>query len=191
MKKQIMTRVYSIDDRQIIIDELTNGTVGIIPTDTVYGLVALASNPSAVDMIYQIKQREYSKPPVILISNIKQLDILGIELTPYIQSIINQYWSGPNSLILPIVESKQAEMAYLHRGHNSLAVRLGNSELVNSLCDVVGPIASSSANTSGQEVITNIDDIVLNVSWVVDGGIMPNKSSNIFLIESDSITQIR
>src|SRR3990167_5451083 len=77
---------------------LTEGSVGVLKTDTLYGLVARADNKQAVERIYDIKQRDDSKPLIVLISNISQL---YDPLPESIDETVNGLWPGKNSIVLP------------------------------------------------------------------------------------------
>ena len=63
-----------------IIKILENGGVGVIPTDTLYGLVAQALNKQAVSRVYRLKQRSVHKPFIILISSYEDLAVFGIKM---------------------------------------------------------------------------------------------------------------
>ena len=68
-----------------IIKILKEGGIGVLPTDTIYGLVGLALNKKTVDRIYRVRKREKTKPFIILISNVKDLELFNIK--------IKQSWS--------------------------------------------------------------------------------------------------
>ena len=74
------------------------GTVGVIPTDTIYGVVARAADQEAVDRLYQLKKREH-KPGTIVAANIEQLVNLGIKRR-YLKAV-EHLWPGPLSVEIP------------------------------------------------------------------------------------------
>ena len=197
-----MTKIYT---KLAEVESLINqNQVGIILTDTVYGIVCHAQNPECVERIYEIKKRDLNKPPIIIISNLEQIKEFGIELNASLELIIKQYWPGSNSLIFELKKpASQKKFEYLHRGTNSLAIRLPeylrNLELLD-LVNRTGPLATSSANLHGEPTITQISDLkteVINkINFIVDSGKCDNHSSNIFKIECDTkndylITKIR
>ena len=142
-----MTKIYT---KLAEVESLINqNQVGIILTDTVYGIVCHAQNPECVERIYEIKKRDLNKPPIIIISNLEQIKEFGIELNASLELIIKQYWPGSNSLIFELKKpASQKKFEYLHRGTNSLAIRLPeylrNLELLD-LVNQTGPLATSSA----------------------------------------------
>jgi len=66
-----------------IIKILKEGGIGVLPTDTIYGLVGSALNKETVEMIYKIRKREKTKPFIILISSPKDLKIFEIKIKPF------------------------------------------------------------------------------------------------------------
>src|SRR5665213_2242664 len=85
--------------------------VGVIPTDTVYGIVARAADHEAVARLYKLKKRE-GKPGTIIAADIDQLVELGIKRR-YLKAV-EQFWPGALSVNIP---STDPELAYLHLGH--------------------------------------------------------------------------
>lgn len=125
---------------------LVNGKVGVIPTDTLYGIVASATNESAVRRVYALKKRASTKPCIILISSIGDLKIFGIELTEQQKSIVNTYWPGPVSIVLSCGDDVPE---YLHGGTHTLAFRLPDGEKLIALLRESGPLIAPSANPEG------------------------------------------
>src|SRR5262249_701078 len=117
--------------------------VGVIPTDTVYGLVARAADKAAVERLYKLKSREH-KPGTIIAASIEQLVDLGIKRR-YLKAV-EQFWPGAVSVIIPC----GPELEYLHQGLQSLAVRIPGDESVHDLLAQTGPLVTSSANQPGE-----------------------------------------
>lgn len=92
---------------------LLSGHVGIVPTDTIYGISCLANSTENVEKIYAIKQRDFDKPFIILLDSLESLKNFSIIPTPIESEMLKKYWPGPVSIILD-VEKKEFE--YLHRG---------------------------------------------------------------------------
>lgn len=145
---------------------LTSGHVGIIPTDTVYGLAASAANEAAVTRFYSLKNRE-KKPGTLIAASIAQLETLGI--TKESLSLAVPYWPGSLSVVLPY-----ADRAYLTQGVGSLAIRVVADPSVQELLVSTGPLITSSANLPGQPESKTIQEAWEyfgdNVDFYVDGG---------------------
>ena len=134
-----------------------------MPTDTIYGIVGLADSPEVIERIYQIKDREHTKPFVVLISDYSQLESLGVDLTEEQKTYLETVWPGPTSVIIPTTE-----MEYLHRGLNSLAIRLPNTKWLKEIVDKTGPIIATSANIAGEPYIHDLTKITDLLSDKVD-----------------------
>src|SRR3989344_4954201 len=83
-----------------IIKILKRGGIGVLPTDTLYGLVGLALNKKTVELIYKVRKRNPKKPLIILISSLKDLELFGIRLSSPTKKILNKLWPGKVSIIL-------------------------------------------------------------------------------------------
>lgn len=150
---------------------IASGGVGVIPTDTIYGLVATVFDVAAVERIYRLKGRQPDKPFVIIIGDFSDLTKLGIDLTLEQIDQASKYWPGPNSLILPCPNHA---LAYLHRGTHSLAVRLPAHDALREFLRQTGPLVATSANPSGQEPAATIGQaracFGYRVDFYLDGG---------------------
>jgi L-threonylcarbamoyladenylate synthase len=121
---------------------LQNGGVGVLATDTLYGLVGSALDAAAVERIYQLKRRQPDKPCIVLISDMQDLELFKIAAHPE----LDQQWPGPVSVVVACV-SEQA--AHLHRGTQTLALRLPDNEPLRKLLRQTGPLIAPSANPEG------------------------------------------
>lgn len=134
-----------------------------MPTDTIYGIVGLANNPEVIERIYQIKDRQHTKPFVVLISDYPQLESLGIHLINEQRSYLETIWPSPTSVVIPT-----DSMEYLHRGKDSLAVRMPNLDWLKEIIDQTGPIVATSANIAGEEYSHDLNHIEKKFSTLVD-----------------------
>jgi tRNA threonylcarbamoyl adenosine modification protein (Sua5/YciO/YrdC/YwlC family) len=168
---------------------LQPGAVGVIPTDTVYGLVARAADPVAVARLYALKDREH-KPGTIIAASIDQLVTLGIKRR-YVTSIAD-FWPGAVSVIIPC----GAEMDYLKLGQDGLAVRLPKGENLQKLLLGTGPLLTTSANLPAEPTSKTIAEAKQyfgdRVDFYVDGGdLSANLPSTIIRVIDDAIEIVR
>jgi tRNA threonylcarbamoyl adenosine modification protein (Sua5/YciO/YrdC/YwlC family) len=169
---------------------LLDGKIGVIPTDTVYGLVVCANKPEAVDRLFsEVKPRD-KKPGTIIASSIDQLVELGLKRR-YLTAV-EQYWPGAISIEIPISDG----LEYLHRGHQFLAVRIPDDDKLRGLLDNTGPLMTTSANSPGEPVALNIeqaiDEFKDKVDFYVDGGSLKDKlPSTVIRINDDAIEVLR
>lgn len=146
---------------------LRNGGVGVMPTDTVYGVVAKATNKEAVERLYALKQRE-RKPGTIIASSTEQCISLGIP-EEYLRKV-EKYWPNSLSVVLPLT----GEFAYIHQGVGTVAVRVVADENLRAILEQTGPLVTSSANHPGKPGSVNVEEawdyFKDTVDFYVDGG---------------------
>ncbi|MFA5934407.1 MAG: L-threonylcarbamoyladenylate synthase [Candidatus Paceibacterota bacterium] len=175
---------------QKYIDILKNNGVGVIPTDTIYGIACSVFNKDALDRIFEIKGRDENKPPVVIISDIKELDIFGIKLIDKVKKFIDKYWPGKVSIIFQI----SAEYSYLDKGRG-LAIRLVNDPKIKVFLEKTGPLATSSANTQGLLPAKNIEEAKKyfgeKVDFYYDIGELVSEPSTLVKIDGDKIEVLR
>jgi len=135
-------------DYQKAIKILKNNGVVVLPTDTLYGLVASVDSKKAIEKIYEIKERDKSKALIVLISSLKDLEKFGINLP-----LLRGSGRRPRgSVFLPevsvLLSCKTTKWKHIHRGTKEIAFRMigeKNKELFN-LLKKVGPVVAPSAN---------------------------------------------
>lgn len=169
---------------------LRPGTIGVIPTDTVYGLVARAADPAAVARLYKLKSRD-NKPGTVIAANLEQLESLGLKHR-YLKAV-EQFWPGAVSVVIPV---SNPELKYLHQGKMSLAVRLPNDKKLQKLLRQTGPLLTSSANLPGQPVSTTITQAKAvfgkQADFYEDGGDLSSRQpSTIIRVVDDAIEILR
>ena len=136
-----------------IIKILKDGGVGVMPTDTLYGLLGLATNKTTVERIYKIRKRRPDKPFIILISSLTDLKLFNIKIDSATQDILKKVWPGQVSVVLPCLSAK---WLYLHRGTKSLAFRLPNKKSLQEILAKTGPLVAPSVNPEGLPPAKNI-----------------------------------
>ena len=175
---------------------LLAGKIGVIPTDTIYGLVGQALNKKTVERIYAVRKRNPSKPMIVLISHIDNLKLFGVDANEKLKNTLSQFWPGEVSIILPIDDSSYLEkLSYLHRGTKTLAFRLPNNKALAKWLDQTGPLVAPSANLEGLPSATTIDEAKNYfgnfVDFYLDGGKIESPSSKLIKIENGKIIELR
>jgi L-threonylcarbamoyladenylate synthase len=171
------------------IELLLTGGVGVLPTDTVYGLVARAADPTAVARLYVLKHREH-KPGTLIAASVEQLVGLGIKKR-YLTAV-EQWWPNPLSVVIPTGE----ELGYLHLGLDSLAIRIPKDAAFIQTLERTGPLLSSSANHPGEQPADTVDEAYAffgdSVDFYVDGGDLSGRPpSTVIRIVDDAIEVLR
>jgi L-threonylcarbamoyladenylate synthase len=151
---------------ETVIPALNNGSVGVMPTDTVYGLVARAQDKTAVERLYALKSRE-QKPGTLIAASVQQLVDLDVP-TEELKKV-EKWWPGSLSAVL-IMRGND----YLHQGVGDIAMRVIADPALCELLEKTGPLLTSSANQPGEPGATTIDEAWQyfgdSVDFYVDGG---------------------
>ena len=170
-----------------IISRLRSGQVGVMPSDTVYGLMCVARDPNAVAQLYRLKQRD-SKPGTLIGASTEQFIELGLAEEDLI--LAQHYWPGPVSVVVPGSTTSE----YLHQGKDSLAVRIPDNTLLQEICRETGALQTSSANITGQPVATTIDQARAyfgdKVDFYVDGGDLSHNQPSTIIQIKDGVTNV-
>jgi L-threonylcarbamoyladenylate synthase len=166
------------------------GAVGIIPTDTLYGLAARAEDSVAVERLYALKNRQ-QQPGTLIAASIDQLEKLGLKRR-YLTAV-EHYWPDAVSVIIPCADPA---LRYLHQGKMSLAVRLPKRTELRELLEATGPLLTSSANHPGEPPAINSEQAQQyfgeQVDLYVDGGdLSDHQPSTIIRIVDDAVEVIR
>ncbi len=185
---KVLTR-FGAPVRRILAGE---AGVGVIPTDTIYGVSARALAPKAVERIYELRKRDLKKPMIILISSLEDMELFNVKLRPVVRSFLTQYWPGKISIVLNCTSRK---FFYLHRGTNSLAFRIPDREDLRKLIRVVGPLVSTSANLEGMPPASTISQAKRyfdnKVDFYVNVGPLMSLPSTLIGIRRGKITVLR
>jgi len=184
-----MAHILSSLNDATLIDLLKNGSVGVVPSDTVYGLMANAHDQAAVARLYALKDRDLN-PGTIIAASVAQLELLGLKAR-YLHAV-EQYWPNPLSVIIPCGE----ELAYLHLGKSSLAVRIPADEALRTLLMQTGPLLTSSANHPGMPVAEDLAEAQAYFGDLVDfyvdaGDLGVRPASTIIRVVDDAIEVLR
>jgi L-threonylcarbamoyladenylate synthase len=151
---------------------LSRGGVAAIPTETFYALAADPANERGVSRIFEIKGRDDGKALLALFAAPGQLEALGISTPPEVLARFVRVWPAPLTAIFPIAAPIAAS-----RGERTLAVRMPAAPLVRELLRSTGPLTGTSANRSGEQPISDPDELAKTLGskldLLVDGGTTP------------------
>jgi L-threonylcarbamoyladenylate synthase len=172
-----------------VAEKINQGTVVVIPTDTVYGLACRADNPEAIKQVFALKQRE-AKRGTVIAASIDQLVDLGVKRR-YLKAV-EQYWPNPISIEIPLGD----ELQHLHQGLGHNAFRVTNNAELNALLEKTGPLLTSSVNLTGQPPANTIAEARAyfgdKVEVYVDGGDLSDRlPSTLIRIVDDAIDVVR
>lgn len=174
-----MTEVISVEDTdsatQQAIDVLRSGRLVVLPTDTVYTVIADAFQNFATQRLFGAKRRSKDVPLSLLIRNPRQVIGLASDVPETAERIMASYWPGPVTIVL----HSQPDMPWeLGRTNETVSLRMPAADLVLAVAAEIGPLACSAANRRGEAPATTIEEAKLqlgsNVDLYIDGGVQPS-----------------
>lgn len=168
---------------------LNQGQVGVIPTDTLYGVVCRAADASAVERLYKLKSRE-NKPGTVIAASVAQLEELGFKHR-YLKAV-EHLWPNALSIVLPGGD----ELKHIHLGMRTIAVRVVADKELQKMLQKTGPLLTSSANHPGETPANTIEEAQKyfgdQVNFYVDGGdLSGRKPSTVIRVIDDAIEVLR
>ena len=151
---------------------LAEGGVVAIPTDTVYALAASPFSEDAIERIFSIKNRQTNTPFPLLINDGKQLSRWTTKVSVSATKLIEAYWPGPLTLVLP---KNQVIPDSVTAGKDTVALRVPDHIVPRELAQLLdGPITGTSANRSKETPLTNAPavrkELGSKVDMIIDGG---------------------
>lgn len=155
---------------------LRAGDLVVLPTDTVYGVAADAFDPLAVQRLLEAKGRGRDMPPPVLVGAAATLDALATRLPQHARTLVDHYWPGP----LTVVGRQQPSLQWdLGETRGTVAVRMPDDPVALDLLARTGPLAVSSANTTGRPAATDADAAAEmlgeSVAVILDAGPTPGE----------------
>jgi L-threonylcarbamoyladenylate synthase len=155
--------------------QIRNGHVLGMPTDTFYGLAADPFNLRAVERVYEIKSRSRHKPLSLLIESEEQAEMLGHPLPDDFYTLARKFWPGPLTIIVKAAPRLPLKVT---ANTGNVALRIPACEIPMAVVRASGvPITATSANLSGARECTTAvavrDQLADRISIIVDGGPSP------------------
>ena len=172
-----------------VLDALRAGEPVLLPTDTVYGLAALATDADAVARLFALKQRPVDTRIVALVADIEQAEEL-VELGPVGRLLAEVFWPGA----LTIVATRRPGVDAAVGDTLTVGVRCPDNEIVRTLAHLAGPLAVTSANLHGElppATAAEVASLFATVQVVVDGGTSSGAASTVISIVDESLTVLR
>ncbi len=158
---------------------LRGGGVVAFPTDTVYGVGASLADQAAIDRLFDIKGREHTQAIAVLVAGVDQATELA-DLGADGRRLALRFWPGALTLV---VARRPAVTADLGGDNSTIGLRCPDHEMVREMCRRVGPLATTSANRSGEPTPADSagvrEALAEGVDLVVDGVITRSDASTV------------
>ncbi|WP_432354053.1 L-threonylcarbamoyladenylate synthase [Sporosarcina sp. A2] len=161
------------DSYQQVVDCLQNGGVVAFPTETVYGLGALATNLDATKRIFEAKGRPSDNPLIVHIGTKEEVSTYAEEIPETAIRLMDAFWPGPITLIFK--EKPGVIASNVTAGIGTVGLRMPNHPVALKLLKLLGgPLAAPSANRSGKPSPTKAIHVALDldgkIPFILDGG---------------------
>ena len=166
---------------------LHGGAIGVLPTDTVYGLVSVIA-PQPIERLYATKPRQ-SHAGTIIAASVDDLIALGLDETAL--QHVSHLWPAPLSVVI----AAQHIPEFLREERGSLAVRIPEDEVLRSLLRETGSLMTTSANKHGGKTAATIAEAQRifgdSVNFYVDGGDLSNRPpSTIITVDAHGVITV-
>ncbi len=173
----------------LIVAALLRGDPVVLPTDTVYGLVAIASDVAAVSAIFEAKQRPIDVLAAVLVRDMDQASTI-VEFSASTRRLAEEFWPGALTIVAP----RRPDCRLAVGDERTVGVRCPDDDLMRTLAGRVGPLAATSANVHGQPTPPTADEVAAlfpKISVVVDGGPRTGRASTVVDITGPEIVIVR
>lgn len=165
-----------------------------VPTETVYGLAADATNGDAVARIYEVKGRPRFNPLIVHVGSMEMAEGIGA-FDPLSRRLAEKFWPGPLTLVLPLKEGAKIH-PLVRAGLDTIALRMPTGFIARLIARVGRPLAAPSANSSGRISGTSAGvvnaDLGARIALIVDDGPTPvGVESTIVKAEGDRLRLLR
>lgn len=167
--------LIELDKIERIVEVLGHDRIIAYPTETFYGLGAVAFSVRAIKKIYGLKKREVGKPLPVVISDLDMAKKLVTEISPLFSLLAQDFWPGPLTLVVKASPALPRELI----GHGrTIGLRLPAPAWLRDLVrQMACPLTATSANVSGEREISDPEEVVRlfngKVGLIVDGGKTP------------------
>ncbi|MBP0438765.1 L-threonylcarbamoyladenylate synthase [Tianweitania sediminis] len=189
-----MTGSVPADPLQRAVDALRRGGIVAVPTETVYGLAADATDGQAVARVFEAKGRPQFNPLIVHVADRAMADQIAA-FDALSAALADRFWPGPLTLVLPLKEDT-AIHPLVTAGLTTVALRMPQGPALEVMSKLQRPIAAPSANTSGRISPTSAqavhDDLGTKLDFILDGGpTQVGLESTIVKVEGGTIRLLR
>lgn len=172
-------------------EELAGGLVIALPTDTVYGIAVAPTVPGATDRLFAAKGRPRAVVLPVLVASVADVDALAV-VTPAARLLMDRFWPGALTLVMRRAPGVDFDLG--DEG-TTIGLRCPADPVARAVCEVAGPIATTSANRHGEPTATDADGVVAalgdTVALVLDDGPRMGMASTVADCTGHSPTVLR
>lgn len=152
-----MTGATSATEVAAVVSVLGSGGVVALPTDTVYGLAAVAADPLAAERVFALKGRPESVALPVLVADLEQaLEVVAGPFHPALAALAEAFWPGALTVVAARAPGARVEVG---GDGSTVGVRCPAHRAVQAVCAAVGPLAVTSANRHGGAPCTSAREV--------------------------------
>ena len=164
----MLTKKFRLGELDEAAALLRRGELVAFPTETVYGLGAIATKEQAVAKVFQAKGRPSDNPLIVHVKDAQQVLDYAAEVPELAKELMERFWPGPLTIILPVKPG--VFPANVNNDQETVAFRMPNQHSALRLIDLVGaPLVGPSANLSGKPSPTSVDHVMQDFDGVISG----------------------
>ena len=186
-----INNAYLVNVSELMKLDIT-GKIVVFPTDTVYGVGCKVDDIEAIHKIYEIKERDYSKP-LALLTPTNDISCYTSNVSNEAEELMKKYWPGA----LTVIVNKNKEINDLvTSGLDTVGFRMPNSKVALQILNHFGVMATTSINISGQPPLNDVNEIIKEFSdkinyIVIDKENTSNVSSTVVDCTKEGIKVLR
>jgi L-threonylcarbamoyladenylate synthase len=154
----------AIDGYRRAVEILRRGGVVALPTDTVYGLCAVAADRAAVERIYEIKARDPAQPMPLFVASVEQAELIA-DMTPAARALAAAFWPGALTIVM---KARQRYESRALAGGKTAGVRVPDDSALREIAAQLGPLTGTSANIAGREECRTAAEVIAQLDGAVD-----------------------
>jgi len=145
-------------------EALRAGGVVALPTDTVYGLIAVAADDAAVERVYEIKARDPAQAMPVFAGSVDQAELIA-EMTDAARRLAGAFWPGALTIVMRAKPSFTTRAA---AGGETIGVRVPDDPFLCEAASQLGPLTGTSANIAGREECHTAAEVRAQLGDAVD-----------------------
>ncbi|HMC81129.1 MAG TPA: L-threonylcarbamoyladenylate synthase [Acidimicrobiia bacterium] len=182
----------SPEGQALAAEAASGGGLIVLPTDTVYGIGARLDRPAALAALFGTKGRPRSLPLPVLVDGVDRARTLGV-FEGAAERLAAAFWPGPLTIVVPRRESLRADIG---GDGTTVGVRVPDHAGVRALLELTGPLATTSANRSGEPTPSTVEGVAGvfgdAVAVYLDGGTARGGApSTVVLVAGSTVTSLR
>lgn len=186
--------MIDVVDTERAVNLLAGGAVVAVPTDTVYGVAASLSHPSALATLFALKRRPDSLALPVLVGSVEQIEVLGVTWPERARQLASVFWPGALTIVVPVPQ----ELARRVGSPGATAgFRIPDDPVLHRVLARSGALAVTSANEHGQPPCRDVAQVQRafagreELAGVVDGGARSGEVSTVVELTDSSWRVVR